>query len=481
MTTEFRTTTTLLPHQVPAVAKMLPIRVGALFMDMGTGKSRTLLEIAAQRQGKWDRLFWFTPCSLRHNVLHQILEHTDIPEAVVCLWDQKTMNRGVNRDALVHIIGIESMGQADRVVLAFANLVTTKSFVVVDESSYIKGNRAKRTERIITLSEKCRYRMVLTGTPFTQGAVDLYSQMKFLSPKILGYRSFYSFAANHLEYEQRRVRGRWISTGRIVRSHNTDYLAAKIAPYVYQIKKDECLELPDKLHKSVWLSLTDEQEDWYEHAKTEFLMRDDPEDWSPVELFRLFTRLQTIVCGFVKVGEGHEILKNNRIATLMDVLEGIGEKEKVLIWAKYRYCVESICAVLGQEYGPETVRAFHGDMPDREREKALAGWRRGPARYLVLTQSLGSHGLTLTEAAYAVFYADSFKYSERLQAEDRIHRIGQSRRPTYISLRAEDCIDVRINRALNEKGNALDDFQDEINRCREKGLREKILAMVRAL
>lgn len=480
MTTEFRTTSKLLPHQEPAVAKVLPIRVAALFMDMGTGKSRTLLEVAAQRQGKWDRLFWFTPCSLRHNVLHQVLEHTDLPEEAVCLWNQKTMNRGVNKAAAIHIIGIESIGASDRLVLAFADLVTSRSFVVVDESSYIKGNRAKRTERIVTLSEKCRYRMVLTGTPFTQGAVDLYSQMKFLSPKILGYRSFYSFAANHLEYETKKIRGREVRTGRIIRSHNTEYLAAKIAPYVYQVKKDECLDLPDKLHETVWLSLTDEQEDWYEQAKTEFLMNDDPENWSPIELFRLFGRLQTIVCGFVRVGEEHQALRHNRIETLLGVLEGIGE-EKVLIWAKYRFCVEEICRTIGQEYGPETVRGFHGEMNDRERERALAEWRRGPARYLVLTQSLGSHGLTLTEAAYAVFYADSFKYSERLQAEDRIHRIGQERRPTYISLRASDCIDTRIHRALAAKGDALEAFQDEVNRCREKGLREKMLEMVRSL
>lgn len=175
--------------------------------------------------------------------------------------------------------------------------------------------------------------------------------------------------------------------------------------------------------------------------------------------------------------------KENRAAAVANAEAGyppLEGTEKQIAWAEtIRHDMLAVAEAVDDAWS--TVRAFHGDMPDREREKALAEWRRGPARYLVLTQSLGSHGLTLTEAAYAVFYADSFKYSERLQAEDRIHRIGQARRPTYISLRAEDCIDVRINRSLHEKGNALDDFQDEINRCREKGLREKILEMVRAL
>ena len=479
--TEFRTTTPLLPHQIPAVAKMLPIRVGALFMDMGLGKTRVALEVAARRQGKWNRLFWFTPCSLRRNVLRQILEHTDLPETAVCIWDSAAIRKLESLECLMHIIGIETMGSSNVAVSTYAGLVTANSFVVVDESSYIKGFLAKRTQRITTFSDKARYRLVLTGTPFTQGPVDLYAQMKFLSPKILGYKSFWSFAANHLEYETKKIRGRRVRTGRIIRSHNTEYLAAKIAPYVYQVKKDECIDLPDKLHKNVWLTLTGEQERWYEKAKEDFLMEEDPDDWSSIALFRLFGRLQTIVCGFVKVGEEHKPLKNNRIETLLNVLGGIGCEEKVLVWAKYRFCVEQVRAAIGREYGPESVRAFHGDMPDREREKALAEWRTGGARYLVLTQSLGSHGLTLNEAAYAVFYADSFKYSERLQAEDRIHRIGQTRRPTYITLLADSSIDVRIANALARKGDALESFQEEVQECRTKGLRERMLEMVRAL
>lgn len=492
----FRTTTTLLPHQIPAVAKMLPIRVGALFMDMGTGKSRTLLEIAALRQDRWDRLFWFTPCSLRQNVLHQILEHTDIPETAVCLWDQKTMRRGVNRDAIVHVVGIESMGGSDRVAAEFADMVTEKSFVAVDESSYIKGSMAKRTQRITVLSEICKYRMLLTGTPFSQGVVDLYSQMKFLSPKILGYKSFYSFAKNHLEYETRKVRvggragrdrddTRTIRTSRIVDSYNTEYLAERIAPYVYQVRKDECLDLPDKLYETVWFSLTGEQEDCIGRAKEEFLADEygDEQSWSPVRIFQFFGKLQTIVCGFLKTGEDrYARLVNRRIETLIDVLEGIPPDEKVLVWAKYHFCVDEICENLAEKYGADSVRAYHGGIPEKIREQSLRQWRGDRnTRFLVLTQSLGSHGLTLTEAAYAIFYADSFKYSERAQAEDRIHRIGQTRRPTYITILSESNIERRIDQALREKGNVLEIFRDEVQRFRDRGLRQNILELVKSL
>ena len=121
--------------------------------------------------------------------------------------------------------------------------------------------------------------------PLSQGVVDLYAQMRFLSPKILGYPSFYSFAANHLEYSDK-------FPGMIVRAHNTKYIAAKIKPYIYQITKEECLNLPAKLYETRYCSLTDSQRYHYEKVKDEVLDETKPDEWDSVAVFRLFTALQ---------------------------------------------------------------------------------------------------------------------------------------------------------------------------------------------
>ena len=478
----FSTTTTLMPHQEPAVAKLLPPRVGAMFMDMGTGKSRTLIELARMRQAKWDRLFWFTPCALRHNVREQLMLHTDLSASDIVMWDSRTLDAGISASARVHIVGIESMGSSDRTVLAYNAHVTPESFVAIDESSYIKGNRAKRSQRLTNISARCRYRAILTGTPISQGVVDLYSQMSFLSPKILGYRSFWSFAANHLEYEERKdpMTGRRFKTGRIIRSHNEDYIAAKLAPYTYQVRKDECMDLPEKLYETRYCGMTPAQRELYEEAKDEILSL-DYDDWSPIAIFHLFTSLQTIVCGFWKRPSGAvEEVAHTRIRLLIETTREIADAEPVIIWAKYRHAVRQICETLAAEYGPDSVAAYHGDMNDAERVASLAKWREG-ARFLVATQSIGGHGLTLNEAAYVIFYADSFKFSERIQAEDRNHRIGQARRPVYISLQCPKSIDDRIATALARKGNALEEFQDRVNEYRRDGLKERAIEMVRAL
>jgi|WetSurMetagenome_2_1015567.scaffolds.fasta_scaffold00191_34 hypothetical protein len=484
----FSTTTDLMLHQEPAVAKLLPTRVGGLFMDPGLGKSRTVIELAKLRAGKWDRFFWFCPCALKETVRHELLKHTDLTGNQIYVFGDDTTPETAPADRLFYVIGIESMAAAPRVVLAFNALVTDRSFVAVDESSYIKGHRAIRTLRITGMSERSRYRAVLTGTPFTQGVVDMYAQMRFLSQKILGYASFYSFAANHLEYEEIKVNGQWRKTGRIIRSHNTDYLAAKIAPYVYQVRQEECLSLPERLYESKYFTMTSAQRELYETAKEEILLSEEFEEWSPIRIFRAFGACQTIACGFWNrrdplTGERETITApHRRIELLMATLGGIPECEKVIIWANCRRSIAEICAALVAKYGPDAVAELHGGVNEAQREASVSAWRQasGP-RFLVASQGIGGHGWTLNEAAYVIVYKQGYKSSERIQMERRNHRIGQGRSPVYITLLCCESIDMRIAGALAGKENALRAFQTAVNKCRNEGLRKKALEMVRAL
>lgn len=483
-----QTTTALMPHQVPAVAKMLPTRAGALFMDMGLGKSRVTMEIATIRQAKWDRLFWFCPVALKETIAQQWRLHTDMPDNAICVWGAQVSSRRLPTQARVHIIGIEAMSSSARTILTYKAMVTDRSFVIVDESSYIKGHASKRTARITALSAGTRYRLILTGTPFTQGPSDLYAQMAFLSKHILGYSSFYSFAANHLEYEQRKTAtGRPVRTGRIVRAHNIPYLAAKIAPYTYQVTKEECLDLLPKLYTTRYLAMTAPQRAAYDQAKQEILLDIEYEEWSSVTIFRLFTALQSIVCGFwtrtdPTTGEQQQLIfPHDRIALLMRTLEEIPENEPVIIWAKYHHALEQISTALTHAYGADASAVFHGRLTEAKRNAQLQQWQDGQRRFLVATQGAGGHGLTLNRATYAVFYADGYKYSERIQAEDRNYRIGQTRQPTYISLSCHDSIDDRIAMALAHKENALLNFRRQVNHFRKDHLKVQALALVKGL
>jgi SNF2 family DNA or RNA helicase len=462
-------------HQSEAVEKMLPTRIGALFMEMGTGKSRTAIEIIHRRLSRIKKVFWFCPVSLKQTIRHEILKHTDCTDADVHVFGDKT-NERTAPVCLWYVVGIESMSASARVVVTVNKLITEDSLVIVDESSYIKGHNATRTQRITKLSERARYRLILTGTPISQGVVDLYAQMRFLSPKILGYRSFYSFAANHLEYSEK-------FPGMIVRSHNLEFIAAKIKPYVYQVTKDECLDLPDKLYETRYFSMTGDQRQAYEQAKEEIIPEIENDTFDSVTIFRLFIALQQIVCGFWnqhrkgRPVDRHEF-DHRRTDVLMDTVTSIPENEQIIIWTKYKHDIEEISAALQEKFGGDCVAPFHGALNEKRRSAQVERFRDG-SRFFLATQSCGGHGLTLNESHYVIYYNNAFKYSERQQSEDRCHRIGQEHKVVYIDIQCSDSIDDRIAKALASKGSVVEQFKAEVDKVKcQKG---KLKDMVKAL
>ncbi len=482
LTIPYETKTTLMAHQLDAVNKMLPTRVGGLFMDMGTGKSRTAIELGKIRFDKVSKLIWLCPVSLKETVRREILKHTTCLPRDIYVFDDKTTDRNIP-EATWYIVGIESISQSPRVVFAFNNLVDKDSFVICDESAYIKGHRSLRTQRLTYICERAKYRLIMTGTPISQGIVDLYAQMRFLSPKILGYNSFYSFAANHLEYSER-------FPGMIVRAHNEEYIAAKISPYIYQVTKEECLDLPKKIYKNRYFCMTEEQRKMYDYAKEnifwEWEQTDDPEI-SSMAIFRLFSVLQQITCGFYneRLDPMKDWLKakeknykfyefeHHRVDRLAEIIEEIPEQKKVVIFCKFRYDMKGIEKFLADKYGPDSFAVFHGKDRDKEEERF-----RKEARFFLVNQASGGHGLNLQDAAhYAIFYNNNFKYSERLQAEDRIHRIGQDQTTIYFNIGCTGSIDDRIEDALFEKGNVVAAFKKEMKKVKKKKRKEAILAL----
>lgn len=454
----WRATTPLLTHQQEAVAKLLPSRVGALFAEMGTGKSRIAIELARLRQAKIDRVIWCCPVSAKETIRREILKHTDTNPTAIHVFDDRTAEDRLP-PASWYILGTESLSASARVLFALRALITTRSLVIVDESHQIKGHRSKRTERLTLLASVARYRLILTGTPISQGVVDLFAQMRFLSPKILGYRSFYTFASQHLVYSDK-------FPGRIEREINKDYLAAKIRPYTYQITKEECLTLPGKLYSNRYCGLSRDQEEAYAEAKeriltVDYLMGDDWE--RKIAIFHLFTVLQTIACGFETLADGSvQRYPHRRLDLLAETLDRLPAAAPAVIWCKYHACLNEIDTYLGTDAIP-----YHGRLSEAQRQVNLDAWRQGKARFLVATQAAGGQAIDLTRAAHVVFYANGFKYSERQQAEDRCHRIGQERPVTYLDLWSLTGIDRRIEEALARKENVVNRFREEVQKVRQ--------------
>lgn len=454
---DWRMTTTAYAHQRAAIEKLSQLRVGALFMDMGTGKTRTALELIWLRRRRIAKCVWCCPVSLMEETRREILRHTSCNDTDIYMVGARTREENIPQ-AGWYIVGLESLGSSHRVVYALDRLIDNETFLVIDESTYIKGYRAKRTRRLIRFGARTPYRLILTGTPIQQGIEDLYTQMEFLSPLILGYPSKYAFQRALAGGQDRK---RTFSA----ESVSLDAVCRTIAPYVYQVSKEDCLALPPKLYRRILCGFSEEQTLLYQAVKTRFL--EEFNRYGPSELnmviFRLFSGLHAVSCGVLPSGfSGARRLKNRRMDTLLNEL-GQLRTSHVIIWANYLESIAALKEALPAAFPRISVYVIHGRVPARERTAKIDLWKE-KGGVLVATQGTGGYGMTLTEAHQVFFYSENWRYALRLQAEDRCHRIGQKRSVCYVTLQGESRFDERIRSALARKADALEELKREVRR-----------------
>jgi len=334
--------TALLPHQTAAVKKLGKLKIGALYMEQGTGKTRTTLSLIKEREeaGKIDAVLWLCPCSVKKNLREDITYHCgEIPGNFV-------------------IRGIESLSSSGRLYLQLLELVEThKVYLIVDESNLVKNHGAIRTARITRIGRFCNYKLILNGTPVSKNEADMFAQWVILDWRILGYKSFYSFAANHLEYKEIKDPRTGIKrkTDQVARVLNVDYLTEKIAPYTYQIRKEDCLHLPKKEYRSMYFIMTPEQADLYDAIKWEYL--ESVNELRAETIYKLFTALQHVVSGRSVLSRPQERMRtapffsdwhdNPRVQKLKELIEDIGA-EKCIVFAKYQSEIDTIGELLSE-------------------------------------------------------------------------------------------------------------------------------------
>jgi len=248
----------------------------------------------------------------------------------------------------------------------------------------------------------------------------------------------------------------------IVGYRKLDELKEKLDRFSFRVKKEECLDLPDKLYVKREVDLTDEQARAYQQMKTLALAQFEQGMMSTVNALTQLMRLHQITCGHVKLDNGTVMpLPNKRIEELMSIVEETDGK--MIIWATYRHDIDAIKLALQKEYGMESVGTYYGDTEDDERQRVVLEFQNpqrvvlefqnpeSKLRFFVGNPSTGGYGLTLTAANVVVYYSNSFDLEKRLQSEDRAHRIGQTKNVTYIDLIAVKTVDEKIVKALRDK------------------------------
>ena len=281
--------------------------------------------------------------------------------------------------------------------------------------------------------------------------------------RILGYKSYWSFSANHLEFDE---------YGKLKNVLNTDMLAKKIVPYTYQVKKEECIELPKKRYSTYNFYLTDEQDE--EYMRVAGILMDQLDEWHSETVYRLFSGLQAVISGkqliFNKKETNFETVEmfdnpreNPRIETLLYYLT----KEKTIIFCRYESEIEQLCSIL-----PDSVR-FDGKVSIKEREKALKDFS-GEKKYLVANRNCAGYSLNLQFCHEIIYMSNDWDLGTRLQSEDRVHRFGQEKDVNIIDICAYNTIDEKILECLHRKENLLNSIKGEIEKSKDNNFKEAL-------
>jgi SNF2 family DNA or RNA helicase len=496
-----------------------------LLMGMGTGKSKIVIDTAAYNfyHGRINCLVVVAPKGVHRNwIMKEVPIHMpDWTNYRGAVWSSDM--RVKEKRAVEHVLepGFEGLRVIAVNLEGFTNSVACRPakflrpilnslnvMMIVDESSKIKTPGAKRTKAMYHLGTHSVCRRILTGTPVTNSPFDIYSQFRFLDPSILGFDNFVSFKKYFAEWETefRYIPGRDEKQEyeALVAYKNLDLLKELIKPHSSRITKEECLDLPDKIYQIRYVELSEDQRKVYNRLIQDSVIEMEGQNVPVANILTRLLRLQQIIGGFVpeeEFGVAQPIGKSNpRIQSVLDILE---EAEgKVIIWARFRPELAAIEAALKKEYGPTSTVCYHGGVEDADRSEAeilFQGERPildeethqviridpvpevEQAQYFVGNQQSGGFGLTLTAATTVIYFSNSFSLEDRLQSEDRAHRIGQHHPVNYVDLECRGTIDTKIITALQKKMNLADMVTEDSQRIHETKRDEVIAEVVQQL
>lgn len=452
-------------HQLTALNKSWKSHEFALFAEMGTGKSKILIDTTAMLYDKgsitgllviapkgvyknWERIE--IPKHLPDHIIHDVIVWS--PSQTKKQQEHLKLAFADDDNLKVVVMNIEAFSTTRGTQFAMDFLRKRPALMAVDESTTIKNGKAKRTRNCVRAGMLAKYKRIMTGSPITKSPMDLYSQCEFLDPHLLGFTSFYTFQSRYARMIKRSVGTH--SFNQVVGYQNLAELTDRLDKFSFRILKKDCLDLPDKVYTRRNVELTDEQAVLYYRMKKMAVAELDGKEATAQNVLTQIIRLQQICSGYFKADDGSVTeMHSNKFDELEEVLQEIDGK--VIIWANYVYDLNMIKEKLSAIYGPESCGVYYGETSPEDRQQMVIDFQNPdhPLRFFIGQPRTGGYGLTLTEASTVIYFSNNYDLEVRLQSEDRAHRIGQKNKVTYIDIVTEGTVDEKILTALRNKIN----------------------------
>lgn len=380
-------------NQKLAFEKFKKLKVGALFMQMGTGKTKVAIELVDYN--KCDLLVYIAPFSTLNNIENEFKK-----------WNLKTN---------YILIGYETISSSDTKYLELLNeLENKKVFVIADESIFIKNEETKRFKRLLEIRKHCEYALILNGTPLTKNEFDLYNQMQFLSPLIMkmSKQQFLNTFFKKIIYKKK---GQKENTFYKFSEVNAELLYKMVEPYIFKCDIDFNKNEEKEYHYIQY----ENEDDYYEEKERK--LQEYLEKGSSQTIINMLTSLNVIASNYDK--------KNDELIKYI-------KNKQVIVFCNF---IKEI------DYISNKINCYVITGKERNRSDIIEQFKND-SKPLLMTYGIGSYSLNLQFCNEIVYSSINFDYAKLEQSKFRIKRIGQERDIKYTYF----LTDLGINKLILE-------------------------------
>lgn len=483
---EFKGTGDLYAHQVRALEKGGPMKLFALFMGTGTGKTKVALNKSVKHfcDGDIDAVVIITLKGVHTQWIDEQIPahvHESIPRVCHAWAGFKTVGEKRKFEHFIKqpVLQLLSMNfdsfRGDKAYNLLRRFLTRHSgrvIIILDESQEIATFDSERSRTLQEFGKFVDYKIIMSGTPIPKNLVNEWSQFLFLSEDIVEHRYVTTFRSEYCTmggHEDRQVVGH----------KNLEKFNSLVAPYIFRVTKESELDLPPKNYTRETFEMHETQLKHYDSLRKNFLSKLDSGEVATVaNAAVLVTRLQQISNGYLVDEDGtyHE-LPNPRLDLLKKIDSRIEGKK--IVWAHFNRDV----GMIGQHFGKRHVQ-YVGSTSTKERDYAKHAFMDPDSGIDIFLSNpaAGGTGLNLQgECATAIYYNNSFNAVHRWQSEDRIHRIGTYKTITYIDLVARNSVDLKVLQNLKKKRDFQTLVLDDIRLMMEEETEEQIVARAKEI
>jgi len=456
---KYRFKTEPFAHQKRALQKIRSLNGQcALLMEMGTGKTKVAIDWAGIGFHNFGvrRVLVVAPLSVLGVWPNQIRLHSNVPSKVYRLHGSTRershaltyLLRNPLKDQLTWaVINYEGIWRDTDRGPSIEELIIrwAPDLIIFDESHRIKSPTSKQSRSAYRIAQTVPQRLLLTGTPITKSPLDVFGQFRALDANIFGdnwhhFKYYFGVWGGFGNYELRGYR-------------HIDQLNLSVHHHSFKVKKADCLDLPPKLFETVPVTLPDSIKAMYEQMAEEMIVEiEDTHATAAVVVVKLI-RLSQITSGFVKDVDGNiRVFDDSKLRTCMDLVDDIiSENKKVVIFTRFTEDIRRLAEALTKRKAE--FRILSGSVPPNRRDSIVREFSEDPDLSVFIAQiQAGSLGIDLTAADSAIFYSMDYNAANYWQAQDRLHRQGQTRSVTYYHLIVPRTIDSIVLKVLRDKG-----------------------------